>query len=292
MDPTYRSVFLNRYEKEPSWFDRFMNIETVSKGNWVAEAMLSPLGAARVIMEGNPVEFDVPTQGNPVKKYFNKYGLGFQVTEEMQDDDLQGLISKMPAELGVSLAYARETTAVDLLNNGMTAASYTCMDGLALFSTAHPTLRATGLTQPNTVAAGSSLSETSLQAALDIMSNWLDEAGRPIHFQPKYLMVPMGLRWMAEVLLKTRGRPISADNDVNATTNLWPGLQPFVHPLLSSATAWYIVCDTHDMRYTWRKTAKFASGDDFSTGNALFKTTARWVVWAYDWKGVFRNPGA
>jgi len=292
MDPTYRKIFLNRYEKESSWFDKLFNIETVTKGNWVAEAMLTPLGASRLIMEGNPIEFDVPIQANPVKKYFNKYGLGFQATEEMQDDDLSGLMAKMPAELGTSLAYARETTAVDLLNNGMTAANYTAMDGKAIFAVNHLTAKAPAVTQANTTASGAALSETSLQAALDIMSNWVDEAGRAIHFNPKYLVVPMGLRWMAETLLKTTGRPFSANNDLNATTDLWPGLQPFVHPLLTSTTAWYLLCTTHDLRYTWRRTAKFESGDDFQTGNALFKTTARWVVWAYDWRGAFRNAGA
>jgi hypothetical protein len=291
-DPQYRKIFLNKYEKEQSWFDKLFKIETVTKGNWIAEAMLSPLGGSRLIMEGNPVEFDTAVQGYPVKKYFNKYGLGFQITEEMQDDDLTGLVKQLPAELGTSLAYARETTAVDLLNNGHTAALYTGMDGKAIFATNHGTLKAPSVTQANTTASGASLSETSLQAALDVMSNWLDEAGRPIHFAPKYLVVPMGLRWMAETLLKTSGRPFSANNDVNATTSIWGGIQPFVHPLLTSTTAWYILCEQHDLRFTWRKTAKFESGDDFSTGNALFKTTARWVVWAYDWRGAFRNAGA
>lgn len=294
MDPTYRKIFFNQYAQFPSLFEKVYNVENVTKGNWISEAMVSPLGAARIVPEGNPIEFDVAVQGYPVKKYFTKYGLGFQVTEEMQDDDLTSVISQMPQQLGVSVAYARELAAWDLFNNGMTASLYTGMDAKAIFAVNHTTLKPPVVTQANTVSSASSLSETPLQAALDLIYGWTDEGGRvtPSYSDPQYLVVPTGLRWMSEILTKTKLRPAFADNDINATASIYPGMEPLVVPYLTSATAWYIVCRQKDTRFTWRRNVKFASSDDFQTGNALFKSTARWVVWAYDWRGLFRNPGA
>jgi hypothetical protein len=42
----------------------------------------------------------------------------------------------------------------------------------------------------------------------------------------------------------------------------------------------------------WRKKVQFQSGDDFSTGNALFKSTMRFAVACYDWRGAYMNAGA
>lgn len=167
------------------------------------------------------------------------------------------------------------------------------MDGLAIFSLVHTSLKAGGGTQPNTVAAGSSLSQTPYQAALDIIYAWKDEVGRYITgYEPQYLVHPIGLRWMAELLTRNKMKPESADNDENVMSALYPGVQPWTVPYLSSPTAWFVVCKKKDTRFTWRRNVKFGSSDDFSTGNGLFKATARWATWCYDWRGLFRNPGA
>lgn len=292
MDPEYRKIFFNNYAKFPSMFDQVFSVETINKGNRVSEASLSPLGAARVIAEGGQVQFDTPEQGQAVTKYFTKYGLGFQVTEEMQDDDLTGLIKKMPAELAVSLGYARELAAWDMFNNGQTASLYTCKDALAIFSASHTLLKSPGTTQSNLASTSASLSETSLQAALDAIVAWKDEAGRYTIFEPEWLVVPTGLRWMAELLTKNQWRPQSSDRDINTTTSIYSGIKPLVVPYLTSTTAWFVMCKQRDFRFNWRKNVGFGSSDDFSTGNALFKSTARWVVWCYDWRGAYRNAGA
>ena len=293
MDPTYRKIFFNQYGTFPSHMSECFNIETVSKGNWIAEAMMSPLGAAGIVPEGNAIQFDSPVQGYAVKKYFDKYGLGFQVTEEMQDDDLTPIIQQMPAQLGVGIAYARELAMADLFNNGMTASLYTGMDGKAIFATGHTCLRSPTTTQDNTVASGASLSQTPLQSALDLIYNWKDEAGRLITgYEPQYLMVPVGLRWMAVLLTKNEGKPETTDRDMNVVTDQYAGLMAKPVPYLTSATAWFIVCKKKDTRFTWRRNVKFGSSDDFSTGNAVFKSTARWATWCYDWRGLYRNPGA
>lgn len=293
MDPTYRKIFFKQYGEFRSVMPQLFNVETVSKGNWVAEAMLSPLGAAGIVPEGNPIQFEYPVQGNAVKKYFTKYGLGFQLTEEQQDDDLSGHMAKMPAELGVSVAYSRELAMADLFNNGNSTTYYTCMTGYAPFYTAHPTLKYPGTTQANLAASSGALSYSTYQAALDTIYGWKDEAGRPIAgYEPRYLVVPTNLRWMAELLTKNKEEPNSADRNISTTNSLYPGVTPLVVPYLTSTTAWFIVCAKNDIRFTWRRNVKFGSSDDFSTGNALFKATARWLVWCYDWRGIYRNSGA
>ena len=287
LDPEYRKIFYDEFTGLSEEFSKIANVSSVDKGDRISEAALSGLGNARLINQGESVQFDSHEQGRAKTVYFDKYGLGFQVTEEMYEDDLTGLMKKMPQQLGASLAYARETVFFDLLNRGATA--HRSADGQYLFATGHTLLKSAS-TWANMPSSASALSETSLEAALDTIEGWVNDSDRPVHFEPRLLLVPTGLRWMARILLKSDGRPRTADNDINPLIE--EGLNYMVGHYLTSTTAWYVVCKTHDLRFVWRRNAKFASSDDFVSGNALFKGTMRLLVGAWDARGVYQNVGA
>jgi len=288
LDPEYRKIFYDEYVTIPEEYTRVLNIGSQDKGDRISEAMISGLGSAREVQEGHSISFDSPEQGYPKTVYFTKYGLGFQITEEMQEDDLTSIMRKMPAELGKALAYCRETTGWDLYNRAATV--HKCSDGQYIFSTAHPLLKAAGTTWSNLASSGGSLTETTLESSLETIDGWVNEAGRPVRYVPRLLVVPTASRWIAKILLKTEKRTDTADNDINPVGD--EGLDYMVGHYLTSTTRWFIVCTQHDMRFVWRRKARFQSGDDFATGNALFKGTMRCAVACWNARGVYSNAGA
>ncbi|GAG95157.1 unnamed protein product, partial [marine sediment metagenome] len=111
------------------------------------------LGRLALKPEGTPVAFDDPVQGARTRVVHQTYALGFRVTMEMYQDELFGIIEKMPADLGDSARDHQERLAWDLINDGNLGARHTVLDdqtaGAPLFAATHIALKS-GDTQTNT----------------------------------------------------------------------------------------------------------------------------------------------
>ena len=135
------------------------------RGDHITESFLSPLGAFNLTTEGQPFTYDQPVEGDKKTVYYEKWTLGWAITEEMMDDSLDDNFDRMPSKLSKSANYKKDSAWFDLLNNGF--ATHKAADGQYLFhATGHTTLKGlnTQATRPGTDAA---LSETSLQAAFE-----------------------------------------------------------------------------------------------------------------------------
>jgi hypothetical protein len=292
LDGDVGKIFFDDYTVAPSMFDKIAKVDNAPPGNHYTEAELSPLGGLETIGEGGGVSFDVPVEGNKKTIYYTKYGLGFQITQEMMKDDLQRNFMKMPSKLAKSAAYKRDTVFFDLFNNGFTATL--AWDGQYAFDTDHVTLKS-GTTIANKPSVAGSLSATTLQAAFEYFDALVDEAGMPLDFNgPKILLIPKELRFSVGTLLKTGGKVGSANNDVNIMSpeNDYVDWTPYVCRFLTSTTAWFLLSPMHDFRFYWKEQAGLESADDFYTGNALFKTVMRFGVGVFDYKGAYGNAGA
>jgi hypothetical protein len=286
----YQKIFFDDYAHTPEQFSKVAKLMQMNASDW-KEAVLAGFGRAPVINEGNPVTFDYLKQGYPKTVTPTKYGLGFQITEEMHDDDLTGHMKKAPAILAKSMAWAREYQYWSLFNDGDD--THTSADGQYIFATAHPGLRTATGTQGNTPSSAGSLSLTTYEAALLQFMKWVDEAGYPIDYSPYLLVIPPDLVWVARELQLSEHKPYTADNEINpVNVEEHSGMSYMVCRWLTSTTAWYIISRNHDLRFMWRKKVQFQSGDDFSSGNALFKSTMRFATACYDWRGAYMNAGA
>jgi len=292
LDGDISTIFFDDYAASPSEFDKIAKVSNAPAGNHLTEAELSPLGALKEIPEGTGVTFDLPKEGHEKTVYYTKFGLGFQITQEMMKDDLTGNFKKMPSKLAKSAAYKRETEFWDLFNSGFT--SETAWDGEYVFDVDHSTMKG-GNTIANEPATAGSLSETTLQAAFEYFDTLVDEAGMPLDFDgPKILVVPTQLRYTAFKLMDTLQKVGSANNDLNvmAPGNNYVAYSLHVSRYLTSSTAWFLLSPMHDFRFIWKDQANLESSDDFYTGNALFKVTMRFACSVFDYKGAYGNPGA
>lgn len=294
LDKSIDKMYLKEYTAHEREFSKLAKVATAPKGASYTEAELSGLGNLREVPEGTGIQFDTPVEGNEKTIRYTAYGLGFQVTRQMVDDDLQNLIMKMPQKLGRSAAVKPEYLFFDLFNNGFGA--QTAWDGQPIFDTAHPKLK-TGGTYGNEPSVAGALSSTTFQAACEYYDGLEDHAGMPLDFNGKrVLLIPTALKYTAKQLMKNELVLGSANNDLNLmnpANNIVDAFSLHVSRFLTSATAWFLLDSAnHDFRLYWKTQAGLESSDDFSTGNRLYKTWMRLAAFVMDPIGAYGNPGA
>jgi hypothetical protein len=290
LDRDISKIFFDGYRDYPAEHNKVAKILTAPPGNDYTESELSPLGDLKTVLEGQGVEFDLPAQGNKVTRFYTKYGLGFQITEEMWKDDLQRQFMKMPSKLAKSAAQKKETVFWDLFNRGFTV--HKSWDDQFIFDS-HTTIKSEDtITNEGTAAA---LSETSLQAGFEYYDALVDEAGNPIMMTPNMLIIPKELRFTGGQLTKNMMNLASANRDLNTINpgnNMVDDYQLFISRYLTSSTAWFLMSPDHDFRILWKQQPVLDSSDDFLTNNALFKVFMRFSAFCNMYKGGFGNLGA
>lgn len=285
IDPEFNKIFFDEYVDKPPEYTMDSKVIDAPQGNRYSEGVLSGLGALVSMPEGGLITYDTPEEGKTKTITWNKFGLGFQMTKEMFEDDLHGHMREMPRKLAKSANFTVESEAADLLNSGFT--TELANDGLSIFNNAHTLLKSTATFDNN--AGAVSLSETSLEAALEYFEDLVDEQNFPIDMQARLLIVPTALRGTAKVLLGTAHRPGSANNDISQVFD--EGLGWMVNHYLTSDTAWFVIGTDADKRFYWKNRVEFISADDFATGNALFKSVTRFTPTVYDPRGLYGATG-
>jgi len=255
------------------------------------EVMLSGFGNAAVKPEGQGVSFD-DAQETFTARYTNEtIALAFAITEEAIEDNLYDrLASRYTKALARSMANTKQIKGAAVLNNGFNA-TYAGGDGVALFSTAHPTLAGTF---SNTLATAADLNETSLEQSLIDIAAFTDERGLKIAARGTKLVVPSNLQFTSDRLLNTQGRVGTADNDINAIKNMGMIPQGYtVNHYLTDTDAWFIKTDVpNGLKHFSRSPIKTTMEGDFDTGNVRYKARERYVFGFSDPRGVFGSPGA
>lgn len=255
------------------------------------ELALSGFGTAPVKNEGAPIDYDTAQEAYVARYEHETIALGFSITEEAVEDNLyDSLSTRYTKALARAMAHTKQYKAVYSLNNGFT--SYNSGDGVTLFSTAHPLV--SGGTNANRPSVASDLNETSLENMEIQIAGWTDQRGLLIAANPRKLIIPRQLKFVAERLLKTELRPGTADNDVNAivSTNTIPGGYSLNH-FLTDPNAWFVITDVpNGGKHFVRRAMKNEMDTDFQTGNMLYKVSERYSFGWSDPLGVWGSPGA
>ncbi len=143
-----------------------------------------------------------------------------------------------------------------------------------------------------TPAVAADLTVSSLQAAINAIEDATDDNGIVLSLKPKTLLVPTVLKWTAKELLKSKNKPGTADNDVNALEDEELGYMTW--PYLTDPDAWFLLTDKeeHELNFFWRRKLDTDDDADFDTGDLKFKATMRFSVKWTDYRGVYGSPGA
>jgi hypothetical protein len=329
MSVANRGALINQFDRDILKMFRNARLEAVSEWNIIAKAVNAPagkdyteaevtgLGTMYEVAEGAGVVFDIPEEGHKKTRYYKKWGLGFQVTEEAINDELFGMYAGTPKALSTSAENILNARFFRLFNLGDTAESSDgeeSWDGQPIFSDSHTTLKS-GDTIDNKGTAA--LSETSFQAAHEYFDNLVTEEGFPTDIMGDTLMIPPKLRWMAGRLANQMGGLTSAltgatgdltgitplggqdlnlsgnINTMNPTHGLVGAWQPLVFRYLSAAqggsdSAWFFISrPNHDFNMMWKWKPRMESADEFRSGNRLYKMTTRFLPYCNQYKAAY-----
>ena len=293
LEPGLNALFGLEYKRYENQHAEIYTSESSDRA-FEEEVMLSGFANAQIKGEGQGVAFD-EAQETYTARYTNEtIALAFAITEEAIEDNLYDrLASRYTKALARSMSNAKEVKGAQPVNNGLPGvATFNSGDGVSLFNTAHTTISGTNVS--NTLTTQADLNETSLEAALIDIAAFTDERGLRIAAKGVKMIIPSANQFNAERLMKSQGRPGTADNDINAINSMGMIPQGYrVNNFLTDADSWYIITDVPNGMKMFQRTPLTTSMEgDFDTGNVRYKARERYVFGVSDYRGIFGCEGA
>lgn len=289
--PGLNALFGLEYKKYENEHEMIFDTEN-SDRSFEEELKLSGLGAAPVKDEGAAIAYDTAQEAYTARYVHETIALGFAITEEAIEDNLyDSLSARYTKALARGMAYTKQVKGAAILNNGFDP-NFPGGDGVELFSTSHPLV--SGGVNANEPAVATDLNETALENAVIEIAAWTDERGLLIAYQPRKLVIPPALQFVATRLLQTELRVSTADNDINAikTNGSIPEGYAINH-YLTDPDAWFIKTDCpNGLKHFVRVPMKTGMDVDFDTGNARYKARERYSFGWSDYLGAYGSPGA
>ena len=288
--PGLNEIFGNAYKAVDNEHVPLFDVEKSSR-NFEEEVLMTGFGTAATKAEGDQVAFDTASEAWTARWTHETVAMAFAITEEAVEDNLYGTTGKMKANsMGRAMANAKQVKAANVFNNGFSAGAYAGGDGVALFSTAHPTIAAGD--QSNRVSAD--LSETALENALINISLMKDDRGILIGAQAVSLHIPPQLKFVAHRILKSEGRVATADNDTNAMRDMGLFSKGYtVNHRFTDTNAWFIRTDVPNGTKMFERVKLGTKDDvDFLTGNLRYKARERYSFGWADWRQWYGSSGS
>ena len=289
--PGLNALFGLEYKKYGEEHKEIFETET-SDRSFEEETKLSGFSAAPVKNEGSALAYDNAQEAWTARYVHETIAMGFSLTEEAIEDNLyDSLSARYTKALARAMAYTKQVKAAAILNTAFTGGP-TYGDGVVLCSTAHPLV--SGGTNSNRPTVAADLNETSLEAAVIQIAGWTDERGLLIAAQPKKLIVPPTLQFVATRLLETELRVGTNDNDINALKNNSSIREGYtVNHYLTDTNAWFLCTDVpNGLKHFVRSPLQNGMDADFDTGNSRYKARERYSFGVSDPLGIFGSPGA
>jgi len=290
LEPGLNALFGLEYDRYENQDKEIFDTESSDRA-FEEEVMLGGFANASVKPEGQGIVYEDAQETYTARYTMETIALAFALTEEAVEDNLYDKIStRYTKALARSMANTKQVKAANILNRGFNS-SYLGGDDKELLATDHPTLSGD---QKNELTTAADLNETSLEQALIDIADMKDERGLKIALRGMKLIIPVNLQFNVERLLKSPGRPATADNDINAVKSM--GMIPqgyVVNNFLTDTDAWFIKTDApNGMKHFVRAPIRTAMEGDFDTGNVRYKARERYVYGWSDWRGIFGSPGA
>jgi hypothetical protein len=278
----------DQYPEE--WRDLFK--QGTSTLNYEEETMVTTMGLANVIQQGQAITYDDVKQSYTARYTHGEYGLGFIVTRIEVEDNIYKTVADFRAEgLGRAMNETKNYNGANVFNFGFDASGHPIGDGAAFFSTAHPT--ETG-NQSNTLTVAADISEAAIEELLLQIYDCRDNRGLKVKPKERLLLIPSDLQFEATRLLQNPQRPGTAERDINALNVMGKFPEGIViNHYLTDPDAWFVLTNVpHGLKYFERRARDFDQDNDFATSNMHFKSTERYSFGVSDWRGAFASQGA
>ena len=174
-----KRVYMNTARKaKPQWQELFNVLPNDPKRGFMNYLTAYEMGTFDNRPEYNPPVYDSPGESLPQTITFITRALAYRFSREAREEDVFGLIKKIPAMLSYSEQIDEEINFWNVLNQGFNTA-VEGIDQLPLFSTVHPCLAMAGVTQSNS-AGLTTLAPEALQNVYVSFMTLLSDRGMPV----------------------------------------------------------------------------------------------------------------
>lgn len=288
LTPELRRIYMQAGLERPMEHPMWTNTEPM-EGNPVTDREYSELGLMPEMDEGGRFPLDAPIKGNTVTYTAKIYGLGFEITRPMIEDDMYGVMRGMPAGLAKSSRNRMEIDAHAPLNRAFNS-SYTGFDGQPLCSTAHTRLDG-GATQSNRSATDISFSVAGLQQMRLAFNTRNNARGFPALMSAREIIITEQNVDAAREILGSSSRPYTANNEINSLVQ--DELTYLVSHWITTLSNWFAHAakGTHDVTFLTRTAPSFDTYTDPATGNVISTVWQRHTNGFGDWAGWWGSRG-
>ena len=309
LDKMYR-VSLAKTKTE---YDKVTTVGSAPDGAYFSQGEMTGIGLPSELAEGAGVVYDMPVEGNVIRRVYEQAGLGYIVTDIMLKDEKFGQIKKMPVDLAHAMRVFTDIKALELYNDAENATTVG-KDNVALCNDAGHTLLNDSMgygTFYNIPATGTALSETSFKAAMEYFDNVVDENGYPVVLDPDKLICSVSDQYVAHRLhtqqyggsaygaglqgiVTTSGgienaHMLNIGNSENGFVKPW---SIFASRFLESDARWFMLPKSPDINFLWKEKPTQTSEVEFDTDNIKFKSKQRFTVFCNEYRDIYGSiPG-
>lgn len=289
--PDRYRVYVETGRERPLEFPFWLNVLDLPWHNFTNQ-QISGLGTMPQKPEGTFFTLDEPILGSTKTHAATTYGFGFEVTFEMWNRELYGIMDMMARELRRSSNNRMEVDAHNVFNNAFVTTDFTTFDGAALISTAHTTLdgRSSVANRPS-IEIEPGL--TAFQNGIIHFHNLTNERNIPSLRAPRHVMVTPEYLFTTRETLGSTHKPFTADNEINALVQ--EDLTFMISHYADTNTQWMMFAakGDHDMNFYVETRPQFDYFDDPRSKNAVFVVyQAHEPSEADEWRGTYGSTGA
>lgn len=278
LEPKLRKLFFESYTEQDEQFSQVYRVAD-SKKAVETDQHVAGLGEWETKDPQGGIKYENINPGDSIQYIHQEYAKGIQIERRFIDDELYGVIDKLPKSLGRGGRVVVEKTSAQVFDNSFATNGY---DGKPLFDAAHPLKGNKGGTVSNKIT--SALGDQAIRDMALLMKKQVDEAGIKIQAKMDTIVVPDDLEMQLLVLLGTDQLVGGNQNDKSVIAGKY---KPVVLSYLSSAKNWFgLDSSLHELWFFWRVKPEFSSEENFDTMVAKYRGYLRFSCGYSNWRGA------
>lgn len=192
-----------------------------------------------------PIPISTPPKGFPSTFIPIEYRNGYIIDKQTIEDELWKLLADRPKSMIRGMVVIKDMVAADLLNNGTTSQPIVNIDGVPLFSTAHPRENGSGVYSNYIATSLPITTESVFNAIVTLLMLLTDSNNMPIAYSGSFkIYVPMinpTLMEQAWSVVNSQMNPDTTDNRANAIKNFKLEQVPLRY--LTNPDQWFVGWD-------------------------------------------------
>lgn len=298
-DLRFRGIFLEAWGTSLAELSEIARQEDLPSGinTYRVGEIIAGLTSAPVVAEGSEYDYYAPQPAKSWTVTVGIYKFAFRASEEMRKYGQSNQISQWPQLMVDIFNQTIKVQTYNHYNRAFSGTYPTLYDtGTSLCSTTH-TL-ANGATASNRLATDADLSETSLEAAIELMIRTPNEDGIFMGMAPRVLMTATNqwgnnikLTGSTQTLIQGSGE---SGNAINAVTRAW-NIVPKFSPYITDTDAFFLLSDRPPVNIVFTADGRPHLKPiyvDPVTDDWIWRAKGEWGNVLDGWRGVVGTQGA